>query len=159
MKKIYFKSLCLEDEITPLQLNTEGGVIAFQNVLGEIEKCELHTEKELSHVVYFSSWPSKELIKKHITSYPNCRFEIKSKLKGPDGKRFYKRYVCTPEGNLEFVIEEFMNSKGDIVRENRLDSELKFVGAIEYEYDKDGEIILTREIAENGDIISEDESI
>jgi hypothetical protein len=157
MKTLYYSSLSLDEEITLAQFKAEGGVMAYKNNLNNIVKCELFLEKERTYVVYFSSWPSQDIIDEHVVSYPGCDFEINHKKQDSNGNDTYIRYICSPDGKLRHVIEELMNSNGDIVRENRLSEKLEFLGALEYEYDMDGEISLTREIAQNGDIISENE--
>jgi len=154
MNKIFYSSLSLNEEISPSTFEVGGGVIAYKKNNGNISFCELYFGKKLSYVVYMESWPSEEILKHHAAKYPKCKFEIKNQLKNLEHD-IIKRYVCLPDGNLEFVIEEIINSEKDIIRENRFDKKNNFIGALEYEYSADGHIILTREIASNGDIISE----
>lgn len=155
MEKIFYSSLGLDEKIPPSVFENEGGVIAYKSESGAINHCELYFGKELSYVVYMSDWPSENIVSWHASKYPECKFEIKSC--SSDSGSNVKRYICLPDGNLEFVIEEILNQAGDIVRENRYDDKGGFLGALEYEYNTSGDLVLTREIASNGDIVSENE--
>lgn len=158
MEKIFYSSLCLDEEIQPSTFSADGGVIAYKLDGGSISHCELYYGSHLTYVVYMGKWPALNIIGQHASKYPDCKFEIKEQLNEQE-KNVVTRYVCLANGKLEFVIEEVLNKSGDIVRENRFDHENNFLGALEYEYDASGEIVLTREIAENGDIISENEEM
>jgi hypothetical protein len=156
--KLFFSSLCLDEEIPPSTFEVDGGVVAHKLDDGSINHCELYYGNELTYVVYMGEWPAPNIIDQHASKYPDCKFEVKKQLNEKD-KNVVTRYVCLANGELEFMIEEVLNKSGDIVRENRFDKENNFLGALEYEYDASGEIALTREIAENGDIISENEEL
>lgn len=155
MEKVFYSSLGLDEKIPPSVFETEGGVVAYKFENGVISHCELYFGKKLSYVVYMSNWPSENIVSQHVLKYPECKFEIKNC--SSDSGSNVKRYVCLPDGNLEFFIEEILNQAGDIVRENRYDDKGSFLGALEYEYNTSGDLALTREIASNGDIVSENE--
>ena len=129
MKTLYFSSLSLDEEITLSQFKADGGVIAYKNNLNKTVKCELFLEKEPTYIVYFGSWPSQDIIDEHVVSYPGCDFEINHKKQDSHGNDVYQRYICSPDGNLRNIVEELMNSNGDIVRENRMSKDLEFLGA------------------------------
>ncbi|MEJ2229490.1 MAG: hypothetical protein P8Y67_15020 [Alphaproteobacteria bacterium] len=158
MKKLFFNSLCLDEEIPPSIFDVDGGVIAYKRADGSVSHCELYSGAELTYVVYIGEWPAPSITAQHALKYPGCKFEIKNHLNEKE-KNVITRHVCLANGECEFVIEEILNRAGDIVRENRFDRENNFIGALEYKYDSSGEIILTREIAANGDIISESEEM
>lgn len=113
---------------------------------------------KVERVVYYNSkWPDEALLKKHLTQYKNCPFEIVTSSMAIAGKYRREIFFCNSVGELQAITEEYLNSQGDLLMEVRMDSNRNIYGTIEYEYDASGEISIVRERAPDGSIMSEDE--
>ncbi|HBB33154.1 MAG TPA: hypothetical protein DDZ80_03365 [Cyanobacteria bacterium UBA8803] len=113
---------------------------------------------KVDRVVYYNrQWKDEALLKKHLSQYKNCPFEVVTPAKEIDGKSVREIYYCNSAGELQAITEEYLNFSGDILMEVRMDSNRNLYETIEYEYDASGELSIVRECAPDGTVILEDE--
>ncbi|MCE2596394.1 hypothetical protein K6Y31_16480 [Motilimonas cestriensis] len=152
MNTKYFESMALSTEISSEIFREQGGVIAYFDDLDVVVKCEIRSASTLFSVIYFTHWPAESIRQQHSINYQSCRAEIwdKSCHQNIDKSSVTKRYICSNDGELEFIIEEEVDSSGDLVRETRLSNKGELTEYVEYKYDEEGELVFTREVGSQG---------
>ena len=113
---------------------------------------------KVDKVVYYNrKWPDEDVLKKHLSQYKDCPFEIVSSSRKIDGKHIREIFFCNSAGQLEAITQEQMNAQGDLLMEVRMAPNRNLYGTIEYEYDVSGELSVVRERAPDGTVISEED--
>lgn len=113
---------------------------------------------KVKEVVYYNRQPLDEnLLKKHISQYRNCPFEVVTPYQDIEGKLIRDIYFFNGVGELQAITEEHYNSQHDMIMEVRLDSNRNLSGRIQYEYDATGELKTVRELSPDGTVMSEED--
>lgn len=99
-------------------------------------------------------WPSPGLMRRHRETYGPMPFRVLTPVTGA-------RRTCLDvdaSGTVVEQTEQEIGRDGDVLAETRRTPGGQFLERIEYEYDENGEIRLTRELDEDGTVRQEWES-
>ena len=104
-------------------------------------------------------WPDPELLAAHRGEYGEQPFEVLSPtVPAPDGGGRRQVWSVRADGSLGEYADMALDDEGEILSEDRFTSDGKRFARMEYEYDADGELVLTRELDGDGNVLSEWES-
>jgi hypothetical protein len=143
-------------EISREEALRSGSYLARHYVGGVLARIEIVEDGSPSGVGYYGrTWPDHALVRWHLQNYGPVRFSIFTPIEDRGGDRIRKVYEMDGTGAMRGRAEHVLNSQGDILSETRMTAEGKPIGRLEYAYNENGDLTLTREFGPNGELYDE----
>lgn len=127
--------------------NYRGGVLSHVEIV--------KGGSPVSVIYHGHRWPDLELLERHIESYGPVPFKVFTPIEEQSGNRIRYIYELDGKGTLRGKAEHILDARGELLAETRMTEQGKPIGRVEYVYDKDGDLILTKEFGPNGELYDE----
>jgi YD repeat-containing protein len=147
-------------ELTPEEAERTPDRASRHFVGDRLVRDEIISEGRVLMVLYLErEWPDAQLLAEHRREYGQTPFEVLSATESaPGGRRRRHAWSVGADGMLGERSEQELDDEGDILAENRFKPDGTQFLRTEYEYDADGNLVLTRELDADGRLLSEWES-
>jgi hypothetical protein len=159
MKKRYFISQVYdeESEITEAEAFERACYVVCYFSEEKPEYAELIENGEIYRVIYYEKhWPHREdFIARQLSRKDKTPYEIALPSEYLDNEEISKYYCFKAEGEFDFILENHIDSNGNLLSEIHLDENHIAISSTDYEYDETGELLFIREYNVEGKLVSE----
>ncbi len=130
----------------------EGRSLAHPDYAEVIRRTETGTQ--IQRVIYYDRpLPHTDLLRQHMDTYPNLRAEVVLPQVTEGDETIDTVYLYSQKGELRYTEESYLLANSCV--EIRKDPIGNVIGSIEYEYDENGDLMVSRERNADGTVISE----
>lgn len=107
-------------------------------------------------VIYYGrAWPDSDLVRSHHTSYGAVPFEVYAPIERRHDASVQIVFELDDTGTLRGISEHELGDRGELLSETRMTADGRTIGRLEYVYDENGDIALTREFGPDGELYDE----
>jgi hypothetical protein len=147
-------------ELTPQEAERTPNRSSRHFVGDRLVRDEIVRDGRVRMVRYLDrGWPDAQLLADHRRDYGETPFEVLSATEpAPGGGRRRHAWSVGADGTLGEYSDQELDDEGEILAESRFTPDGRRFLRTEYEYDADGELVLTRELDADGTVLSEWES-
>jgi hypothetical protein len=149
-----------ERELTPEEAKRTPDRISRYYAGDRLARLEIVRDGKLRMVRYLGrQWPDEALLAEHRSRHREQPFEVLSPTEAaPGGGQRRRAWSVRADGTLGESSEQELDDQGEILAEDRFTPDGVRLLRTEYAYDDAGELVLTREVDEDGRVVSEWES-
>ena len=149
-----------ERELTPEEAERAPDRISRHYAGDRLARVEIVRDGIIRVVRYLDrEWPDEQLLAEHRRRYGAFPFDVLSPTEpASGGGRRRRAWTVGADGSLGEYSDMQLDDDGEILAEDRFTPDGRRFLRMEYEYDADGELVLTRERDGEGNVLSEWES-